>query len=73
LDIWCFESTTNSLNLKDFKPIDFSLIETKLPESTTNVNHKSIDSLFHFKSEKIHIIDDVSNYESPLKCFKGYR
>ena len=63
------------MNLKDFKPIDFSLIEIKLPQSTSNQQQHSTNhfSLLQAKNEKIHIIDDVSNYESPLKCFKGYR
>ena len=67
LDIWCYESIS-AHNFKDSKSIDFNQIEDKQLESISKLTESSLIS-----KSSIYEIDNVSNYESPLKCFRGYR
>ncbi len=63
LDIWCYEST-NRLSFKDIKPIDYLNIEADLTD---------LPSKESLHRNGLYDIDDLLVYESPLKCFKGYR
>ena len=67
LDVWCYESI-NRHSFRNIKHIDYrSRTEADL------INLKNQKVIENIQKNKIYIINDVSLYESPLRCFRSYR
>ena len=49
------------------------MIDFPLPETTSCYKNESFNNSCNASSNTIYPIGEVNNYESPLKCFKGYR
>jgi hypothetical protein len=59
-DVWSNESIFVSQNLKEFS------IKSEQPTHESSLSSSN-------ETHKIYKIDDIGNYDSPLKCFRGYR